>query len=62
VQTPRFCGEPASAGTFDLARFAARPARTNWLTVGMFLRFQKRTGRHSLTLNSRPGAEKEAGL
>ena len=29
VQTPRFCGEPASAGTFDFAGFATRPWRTN---------------------------------
>src|SRR5262249_16803750 len=62
VQTPRFCGEPASAGTFDLARLATRPLRTNWLTVGMFLRIQKRTGRPRLLLRGRPGAQKRGRI
>src|SRR5437899_8335819 len=35
VQTPRFCGAPASAGVLTFAFFLARPLRTSWLTVGM---------------------------
>src|ERR1700750_2191427 len=35
VQTPRFCGAPASAGVFVLAFFDVRPLRMSWLTVGM---------------------------
>src|SRR5438552_6076758 len=35
VQTPRFCGAPASAGVLIFAFFLARPLRTSWLTVGM---------------------------
>src|SRR5262249_15196185 len=35
VQTPRFCGAPASAGVLILAFFLTRPLRTSWLTVGM---------------------------
>src|SRR4051812_9482113 len=35
VQTPRFCGAPASAGVFVLAALDVRPLRMSWLTVGM---------------------------
>src|SRR5258708_32904457 len=35
VQTPRFCGEPASAGTLLLAGRRVRALRTNWLIVGI---------------------------
>src|SRR5436305_10958318 len=35
VQTPRFCGAPASAGVFVFAFFEVRPLRMSWLTVGM---------------------------
>src|SRR5436853_7241011 len=35
VQTPRFCGAPASAGVFVFAFFDVRPLRMSWLTVGM---------------------------
>src|SRR6059058_5760808 len=35
VQTPRFCGAPASAGVLTLPFFGLRPLRINWLTVGM---------------------------
>src|SRR5215510_3195184 len=35
VQTPRFCGEPASAGTLLLAGRRIRALRTNWLIVGI---------------------------
>src|SRR6185437_4688371 len=58
VQTPRFCGEPASAGTFDFGRLATRPWRTNWLTVGIYLRFQKQTGRHEFASVAAPGLKK----
>src|SRR5579885_2206623 len=34
VQTPRFCGAPASAGVFTFGFFRARPLRISWLTVG----------------------------
>src|SRR5436305_13762951 len=34
VQTPRFCGAPASAGVFTFALAVTRPLRTSWLTVG----------------------------
>src|SRR5262245_20031176 len=35
VHTPRFCGEPASAGTLLLAGKRVRALRTNWLIVGI---------------------------
>src|SRR6185312_2454637 len=35
VQTPRFCGAPASAGVFVFALFFERHFRISWLTVGM---------------------------
>src|SRR5215813_9807584 len=35
VHTPRFCGEPASAGTLLLAGRRIRALRTNWLIVGI---------------------------
>src|SRR5436190_18614964 len=35
VQTPRFCGAPASAGVFVFAFFEVRPLRMSWFTVGM---------------------------
>src|SRR5438874_3593960 len=35
VQTPRFCGAPASAGVFVFAFFDVRPLRMSWFTVGM---------------------------
>src|SRR6266550_3168999 len=35
VHTPRFCGEPASAGTLLLLCGRTRGLRTNWLIVGM---------------------------
>src|SRR5919199_5017773 len=38
VQTPRFCGAPASAGLFVFALVVLRPLRTSWFTVGTFLR------------------------
>jgi hypothetical protein len=43
VHTPRFCGDPASAGTLLFAGKRARPLRTNWLIVGIVLR-SKKTG------------------
>src|SRR5919202_5843715 len=38
VQTPRFCGAPASAGLLVFAFALLRPLRTSWLTVGTILR------------------------
>src|SRR5690242_4299833 len=35
VQTPRFCGAPASAGVLVFAGLDLRPLRISWLTVGM---------------------------
>src|SRR5690242_15977058 len=35
VQTPRFCGAPASAGVFVFAFLDVRPLRMSWFTVGM---------------------------
>src|SRR2546423_1007086 len=35
VQTPRFCGEPPSAGVFVFPFGTARPFLTSWLTVGI---------------------------
>src|SRR5919197_474462 len=58
VHAPRFCGEPASAGTFDFGRLATRPWRTNWLTVGIYLRFQKQTGRQRIASVAAPGLKK----
>jgi len=34
VQTPRRCGEPFSAGVFDLVNFELRPWRTSCWMVG----------------------------
>src|SRR5258708_36611862 len=34
VHTPRFCGEPSSAGEAVLYVGAVRPLRTTWLNVG----------------------------
>src|SRR5258708_37751869 len=36
TQTPRFCGLFCSAGLFVLLTIFLRPARTNWLIVGIF--------------------------
>jgi len=55
VHTPRFCGDPASAGTFDLGRRATRIPRLNWLTVGINFGSQKQTGRPRLEKRCRPG-------
>jgi len=41
---------------------ATRPWRTNWLTVGIYLRFQKQTGRQRIASAAAPVAKKEAGL
>jgi len=35
TQTPRFCGLSCSAGLFVLLTIFLRPARTNWLIVGI---------------------------
>jgi hypothetical protein len=35
VHTPRFYGEPASAGTLLFFGSCSRPLRTNWLIVGI---------------------------
>src|SRR5205085_11792874 len=35
TQTPRFCGLFCSAGLFVLLTIFFRPARTNWLIVGI---------------------------
>jgi hypothetical protein len=34
TQTPRFCGDPCSAGLSVFERSLLRPTRTSWLTVG----------------------------
>jgi hypothetical protein len=35
VQTPRFCGDAASAGTFDFQAGSLRPVRINWVVVAI---------------------------
>src|SRR5271154_4205780 len=35
VQTPRFCGEAASAGTLDFQAGSFRPVRINWVVVAI---------------------------
>src|SRR5215468_9793849 len=35
VHTPRFCGEPCSAGAFSFACCLVRPRLTSWLMVGI---------------------------
>jgi hypothetical protein len=35
VQTPRFCGHPANAGTADLVTFLTRGLRTSWFIVAI---------------------------
>jgi hypothetical protein len=37
VHTPRRCGEPFSAGVFDLSVLLSRPLRTSWAIVGTAL-------------------------
>src|SRR5512141_1305954 len=34
THTPRFCGDPCSAGLSVFERTLLRPTRTSWLTVG----------------------------
>src|SRR5438270_3164279 len=34
-QTPRFCGQPCTAGCFGLLRCGRRGLRTSWLIVGI---------------------------
>src|SRR6185295_13551027 len=36
TQTPRFCGDPCSAGLSVFERSLLRPTRTSWLTVGTY--------------------------
>jgi len=35
VQTPRFCGQACSAGTFDFSALRLRGLRTSWLIVAI---------------------------
>src|SRR5277367_6008475 len=35
VQTPRFCGEAARAGTLDFQAGSFRPVRINWVVVAI---------------------------
>ena len=41
VQTPRFCGDPANAGTLLFVGMLPRPFLTNWLIVGIILTSKK---------------------
>ena len=49
-QTPRRCGQFASAGDLDLSAFGRRPCRTSWLMVGIrrcqrYYSFRSRNGK-----------------
>src|SRR5579884_3279815 len=58
VQTPRFCGAPASAGVFTFGFFQARPLRISWLTVGtvrLGLAFGSYAGRQPAGAQHLPG-------
>src|SRR4249920_3395188 len=57
VHTPRFCGEPASAGTLLLAGRRIRALRTNWLIVGIISGPEK-TGTARLRETAAPGSTK----
>src|SRR5215475_5328110 len=59
VQTPRFCGEPASAGTLLLAGRRVRAFRTNWLIVGIISNPEK-TGTARLRETAAPRNTKTA--
>src|SRR6266513_6305225 len=57
VHTPRFCGEPASAGTLLLAGKRVRALRTSWLTVGIIC-VPKKTGTARLRKTAAPRSSK----
>src|SRR5499427_3659734 len=59
VHTPRFCGEPASAGTLLLAGRRIRALRTNWLIVGIISNPEK-TGTARLRETAAPRNTKTA--
>src|SRR5499427_9870260 len=59
VHTPRFCGEPASAGTLLLAGRRIRALRTNWLIVGIISNPEK-TGTARLRETAAPRSTKTA--
>src|SRR5712664_2408535 len=54
---PRFCGEPASAGTLLYAGKRVRALRTNWLTVGIIC-VPKKTGTARLRKTAAPRSSK----
>src|SRR5256885_9070232 len=62
--TPRFCGQPCTAGCFGRLRCGTRGLRTNWLIVGMptprsvAVPPQRGELRHPVTVVSRPQGRK----
>src|ERR1700712_3692497 len=54
VQTPRFCGQPCSAGTVFRDRCGSRPLAMSWLMVGMDLFLFSVRASPQITADNRP--------
>src|SRR4030042_5268405 len=50
THTPRFCGDPWSAGLSVFERSLLRPTRTSWLTVGTLPPSENRNARNGLPM------------
>jgi hypothetical protein len=61
TQTPRRCGQFASAGDFDLTLIFWRPLRTSWLMVGILESFSNSRDAAEMRLRHFPDTLREGG-